>query len=186
MAERALHASPATGADRTIGRNRIFERSDLVLVSIAIPLGGDEQLAKALKTGWSLDLPDARRSSAQSDRRAIRTAQDQLLLIFPATSSDALETVGSMLGGAGYATDQTDNWVMLEVAGPDTRAALERICPLDLHPDVFAIGDAARTVMDHIGALVLRSGSERYLLMAARSFAGAFLQAIETSFETVI
>lgn len=186
MADFVLHATPATGAGLSIGANRISERRDLALVSVAIPLDGDERLANALKTGWSLDMPDARRSSVQANTCAIRTAQDQLFLIIPGTTPDAYETVNGALEGAGYTTDQTDNWVMLEVTGPDTRAALERICPLDLHPDVFAIGDAARTVMDHIGAHILRFGPDTYLLMAARSFAGSFLEAIETSLENVI
>ncbi|WP_323036367.1 sarcosine oxidase subunit gamma [Pararhodobacter sp.] len=186
MADIVLHATPATGADLSIGPNRITERSDLALVSIAIPLGGDEQLAKALKTGWSLDMPNARRSRAAPGVRAIRTAQDQLFLVFPHATPDARRSVEGTLNGVGYTTDQSDNWVLLEVVGPDTRAALERICLLDLHPDVFAIGDSARTVMDHIGAMILRSGPDTYLLMAARTFAGSFLGAIETSFENVI
>ena len=183
MAEFAfsLDAAPVLGAaDLTLGENRIVERSDLALVSIATPLGGTDALATALKTGWGLSLPDATLSSVSADARALRTAPDQMLLIFPHGAPDADAMVKEKLGTAGYTTDQTDVWAVLELSGPATLAALERLCPLDAA--AMPRNGAARTVMEHMGAMIIRLGPDRFQVLSASSSAQSFLNAVETSY----
>lgn len=181
-----LQAKPVLGgADIKIGDNRIVELDELAIVSIATPLGGEDALAAALSKGWSLDMPSPTLSTTSGDTRAIRTAADQMLLVFPQEAPTASADVQSKLNGAGYTTDQTDNWVALEVSGPNTHAALERLSPIDLSPGVFPQDANARTVMEHMGALVVRTGEARFLLMSASSSAASFLHAVETSFANV-
>ena len=185
MAEFTPQAAPALGgADVMIGENRILERDDLALVSVATPLGGESALANALKTAWKLEMPDPRQTTAAGDIRALRTAPDQMLIVFPHATPDAEAHVQKALKGAGYTTDQTDAWCILELTGPKSLAALERLCPLDLA--AFSAGTAARTVMEHMGALVLKLDAERFLLMSASSSAGSFLHAVETSYRYVL
>lgn len=184
MADITLTATPLLdGADITIAENRIKERDDLAIVSIASPLGGDGALAAALKSGWSLELPGPISTTSSGDTRAVRTGQDQMLLVFPHATPDAEPYVQGKLNGAGYTTDQTDSWVTLDISGPQTLAALERICPLDL--ERFDTGDAGRTVMEHMGAMVIRLGDDRFLLLSASSSAQSFLHAVETSYKYV-
>ncbi len=182
----ALPPAPILGADLSMGENRITERSDLALVSVAIPQGGEAALAAAITTGWSLDMPDPRQAALSGDTWAIWTAPDQIFLTFPHDAPDAEAVVQTKLQGTGYTTDQSDGWVMLEVHGPDTSAALERICPIDLDISVFPVGASARTVMEHLGALILRLGEDRFLLMSARSSALSFRHAVETSYRNVM
>lgn len=180
-----LVATPVLGGvDRTLGANRIVERADLALVSVAVPHGGEDALAAAVRAGCGLAMPSPTQSSATGEMRAIRTAPDQVLLVFPHAMPDAERVVQNKLSGAGYTTDQTDAWVVLDISGPDTRKALERLCMLDL--DEFSDGTAARTVMEHLGAILVRLDAERFFLMSARSSAGSFLHAIETSYRNVI
>lgn len=187
MADTTLQAAPVLGGiDRTVAGNRIIERSNLALVSVATPHGGDDTLASALQSGWSLSMPSPTISSVSGDTRAIRTAPDQLLLMFPHDAPDANKIVQGQLNGAGYTTDQTDSWVVFEVSGPDTLAALERICPLDLHPASFPVDASARTIMEHMGAMIVRLESERFLLLSASSSAGSFLHAVQTSYRYVM
>jgi sarcosine oxidase subunit gamma len=75
---------------------------------------------------------------------------------------------------------------MLRVSGPKSRIALERICPLDLHPSTFPQGRVARTLMEHLGVIILHEGPDTYLLLSARSSAGSFLHAVETSVRNVV
>lgn len=186
MADFTLEAKAILGnVDLAIGDNRIIERDDLALVSIATPLGGDDALATALQSGWSLTVPDPTMTATAGDVRAIRTAPDQMMLIFPHDGPTANTAVQAKLNGTGYTTDQTDNWVVLEVSGPDTLVALERLCPIDLHHDKFPNGAAARTTMEHMGAIILRLDTDRFLLMSISSSAGSFLHAIETSYRYV-
>ncbi len=186
MADITLHAAPILGTDLTLGNNRITERDDLALVSVAIPLDGEDTLEGALKQGWSLPLPSPNLSATDGETRAMRTAPDQILLLFPHARPDANAHVQARLNGAGYTTDQTDAWIVLELSGPETLPALERICPLDLNTSVFPTGACARTVMEHMGAIILRLDDDRVLLLSARSTAASFLHAVETSFTNVL
>ena len=82
-------------------------------------------------------------------------------------------------------TLQSDNWVGVRISGTRSRDALERICPLDLHPDVFGIDQVARTVMEHLGVIILREDKDSFLMLSASSSAKSFLHAIETSIHNV-
>ena len=184
MADFALVAAPILGGlDKTIGEGRIVERDDLALVSVAVPLGDDEALEQALKDGWNLDRPEPTQTTTSGETTAISIAADQLMLVFPHSTPDANKVVQEKLNGAGYTTDQTDNWVVLEVSGKATLAALERLCPLNLDLDAFPIGASGRTVMEHMGALIVRTGEDSFFLMSASSSAASFAHAVELSYE---
>ncbi|MEX0285731.1 MAG: sarcosine oxidase subunit gamma [Paracoccaceae bacterium] len=183
MAEIRLTAAPILGADLSIGENTIRERDNLAIVSVATPLGEEQALTDALKDGWGLTTPVATMSETAGEVRAIRTTPDQILMLFPHAAPDANAVVQSKLSGAGYTTDQTDVWIVLELSGPDTLPALERLCPLDVHG--MSDGASARTVMEHMGALILRLGPDRFWLLSASSSARSFLHAVETSYHNV-
>ena len=186
MAEITLQAaSPLGGLDVTVGGTRLRERDDLALVSAAIPLGGEGAFEKALREGFGLAMPGPRMSEGSGEMRAIRSTADQCLLIFPHAAPDAEAVVREKLGGAAYTTEQTDAWVRLELSGPLALPALERLCMLDLHPAPFPEGAAARTVMEHMGAVLIRTGAEAFLLFSASSSARSFLHAVETSLRNV-
>ncbi|SPH18167.1 hypothetical protein DEA8626_01699 [Defluviimonas aquaemixtae] len=183
MPEIVLTATPAlAGTDLRFGENRIRSRDDLALVSVAVPLGAEDAVKDAFARAWSIDLPGSRDSTGSDEMRALRTTPDQMMVVFPHATPDAEPVVQAALGGAAYTTDQTDVWAVLELSGPGVRAALERLCPLDLSVAAFSEGAFARTVMEHMGALILRIGADRFLLMSARSSAGSFLHAVKTSF----
>lgn len=186
MADLTLTPSTFLDAPVKIGANTIRERADLALVSIATPLGGAAALANAVKQGWGLAMPTPTASSVNGDTRAIQLTADQLLLIFTQSTPNAEQVVQAKLGGAGYTTEQTDAWVCLQVTGPETRAALERVCPIDLDPLAFPEGAAARSVMEHMGAVVIRTGADAFLLLSASSTAGSFLHALERSYAYAI
>ena len=181
-----LEAVPAlSGADIRIGTNHIRERHDLAMVAVATPLGGDAALKKALKAGLGLSMPSATISVVGDDARAVSAAPDQMLLVFAHTTPDAEHHVRIGLEGTGYTTDQTDSLVAIEISGPDTMAAMERLCPLDLHPDTFGTDMAGRTVMEHMAATIISLADAHFLLLAASSSGISFLHAIETSYRNV-
>ena len=187
MDEIKLEASPILGgANITIAGNRIIERDDLAIVSVATPLGGDAALKRALKASYELAMPSATSSTtSRNGMRAINTAPDQMLLVFTHTTPDAEHHIRTGLKGTGYTTDQTDSLVAIEISGPDTMGAMERLCPLDLHPDNFGIDMAGRTVMEHMSVTIICLASAHFLLLAASSSGKSFLHAIETSYRNV-
>ena len=83
-------------------------------------------------------------------------------------------------------TDQSDAWVILALTGPLIYQTLERICPIDCSSSAMPIGTTARTVIDHIGTIIVRrpdddNGDPCFWLMSARSSAASFLRAITGS-----
>lgn len=191
MAEHLSALSPLDGYDETFGELRVAEVTGLALVAIAVPPGGHERLAEALAKQYRAAPPDPGRSVLAADKKArlIWVAPDQYFLAFAHPDDHAGPGPEAMirekLGDAAYLTDQSDAWVMLRLAGSASRAALARLCPLDLDPAAFPEGAAARTVMEHLGAFIIRESADSYLLLSARSSAGSFLHAVTVSVENI-
>ena len=176
-------APPLAGYDQSFDGVTLAAPADLAIVSIALPLGGEVAAEKAIKAAYGAALPAPGKSVLSKDgsARLIRLSSDAAFVIFTHATPDAEPHVAAKLKGTAYTTDQTDVWSALEISGANALTALERICPIDLHPDAFADGDAARTSMEHLGTLIIRTGSDTFLLMSGSSSAKSFLHAIETS-----
>ena len=187
MSEYQLEPRPALGGYRAdIGGIRIEEITGLALVSIAVPLGEDgcKGLARALEQAFGTGLPDPGRLTRAKDgeTRFLGMGPDQVFALFPHAGDDADRVLDEKLQGAGYVTLQSDNWLGLRVSGATARAALARICQIDLDPAQFGPDRVARTVMEHMGSIVLRdAGPDSFLLFSAASSARSFLHAVETS-----
>ena len=186
MAEYTLiSAPPLAGTDVTIGSMRLSAPADLAIVAIALPLGGEKSALAAIKKGYGVDLPDPGKSVVAGDATLVRLAADQAFVLFTRATPDAEAAVAEKIGDAAYLTDQTDAWCTLDLSGHDSRAALERICPVDLHPHSFAVDDAARTTMEHMGSLIIRQDEDSYRLLSMSSSANSFLHAVEASMKNV-
>jgi sarcosine oxidase subunit gamma len=171
-----------------MGTVTLAEVTGLALVSAAVPRDGDEAFAAALVGGFGAVRPGPG-DSALGARDAIRVLgmqPDQVFILFASPNPDlAVPTVAAALGSAAYVTDQSDSWAMLRMSGTGVRAALDRICPLDLDEGAFPEGRVARTVMEHLSVIILRDGPDSFLLMSPRSSARSFRQAVELSVENV-
>jgi len=163
------------------------ELTDIGKISIAIPIQGQQQVEKALAALFGVTMPAVGKSLLSDDQtaRIIRLGNDQLLVMLFDKQRDPKSFLTAKLGDTGYLTEQTDSWVALEICGARSRQALQRICMTDLHPDVFLINDIARTLMEHLGVLLIRNGEDSYVLMSASSSAKSFLHAIVTSIRNV-
>ncbi len=178
-----LAQSPLSGVELNIGGVRITEISDRAIVSIAIPIGGGADLAKAFAGSYKCDLPTVGSSTMSkiANTRFFGLQADQFFAVFDAETADPVSEVGKRLKGAAYLTDQSDAWAMIRVWGQSSRAALERICPIDLHETAFGDGMVARTAMEHLNVIILRQNRDDFLLLSPRSSATSFLHALETS-----
>lgn len=187
MASLTLTAEPPLGGfDLTIGANHLIERHDLALVSVAVPLGEEAAFSARLEHAFGLKMPEAARSTIGGDWRAVSMTPDQLLLMRPGEGILTEREVHAGLNGLGYTTHQTDAWAALEISGPDTLSALERICPVNLAVDAFPLHGSARTMMEHLGVLIIRLDATRFLLLSASSSAQSFAHAVETSYRNVL
>lgn len=182
MAEMTLTATPALGGlDITGAACRLQEVDALTLTSIAMPIRGKTKLSKALKEAFGLARPTPTVSVTANGRRLLALGPDLFLLIGTGNGWQAERDVNAALGGAGYTTDQSDVWVGLRLSGPGWRGVMERLCPLDLHDSAFPVDAAVRTVMEHLGVLMIRTGEDEVLLLSASSSARSFAHALETT-----
>ena len=179
-----IQTSPLNGYDQPIGAMRLREITDLDLTALAIPHKGTSKLKTTIKSGFNLSMPTPMKSTADAKTRLLMTQPDQIFAMTP-RSKHAETSVRKSIGDTAHITDQTDAWVVLELSGPASRTALERICQLDLHPDVFKQNQMARTTMEHMGSIVIRTNADTYLLMSASSSAKSFLHAVELSCQHV-
>jgi len=188
VAEFHLEPKPFLGGyHQTFGQTSLSEVTGLAIVSIAIPRGGETELQAAFKStfGTTIPKPGKYNSSEDGAHRFAGLQIDQIFALFETAEADPANTIAAKLAGTAYTTSQTDNWVALQISGPQAIAALERICPIDLHPTVFSENSVARTVMDHMGTIILRQGPDDFLLLSASSSARSFLHAVETSLRHV-
>lgn len=188
MLDLPLKAEPLLdGLEESFGDTALTELTELAIVSIAIPLGGDAAFASTLSKGYGADMPAPGGSTSSSDgqTRFLWTARDQLFALFEDTSPNAAANMGKSFDGTAYVTLQSDNWVALRLAGGKARETLERICPIDLHPSAFPESCVARTMMEHMGTIVFCERVDRFLLLSASSSAPSFLHAVKTSLQNV-
>ena len=178
----ALTANSAlNGYDTEIGAVRIAEVTGKSIMSVSTPMGGEDALAAALRTAHDADVPGAGQVTESGSTMFLGLARDQFFVLTEDLGHWPEKRVAAALNGAGYVTDQSDSWVILRVSGADSRAALARICPIDLHASVFGRGSLARTSMEHLGAIIVAEGGDDFLVMSARSSAKSFLHAVTTS-----
>ena len=188
MAEFTLNAEPVLGGYRYEHDGTVLEEvTGLAIVSIAAPLGGETALGEAMRAAYSADLPPPGGTTVSADgkTRFLDMGRDQLFALFDHAGADAAEVIAAALNQTGYVTLQSDNWVVLRLSGPLTLAALERLCPIDLRLSAFPLGAVARTVMEHMGAIILHEADDRFLLLSASSSALSFAHAVDTSIRNV-
>jgi len=154
--------SPCEGLlPKTIGTVTLTEIAFDAVTSVAPFQGQEKPVSDALKAQMGAAFPAANRTTGKAHARAVWSGMGQALVL-----GVALEPIP----GAAM-TDQGDAWTCVTLEGDDARAVLARLTPLDLRPAVFKQGHAARTELAHMSAVLMRTGQNRYGIMAFRSMA---------------
>src|SRR6056297_1248756 len=85
VAEYTLQAEPPlAGTEMESAGVRLSAPADLAVVSLALPLGGEDAALSAIKGGYGADLPEIGRSVVADDgTRLIRLAPDLAFALFP-------------------------------------------------------------------------------------------------------
>ena len=187
--------SPLGGYEMITDGASLIEVTDLSVVSVA-PLAGSLKpfqtaMAQLFKTGRNdSPKPSATMALDRSGKQRfilMPSAQNQWFLCFHDDGTNPVDAVKALLGKSlskqMAMTDQSDSWVVLALAGPRSRQTLERICQIDCSSSAMPIGTTARTIMEHLGAIITRRPDEGdhqpcFWLFSARSSAASFLHAI--------
>jgi len=192
VGESILQARPALeNFEFVAGELRLAERCDLALLSIAI---SDEDLlavTEDLEKRVGMRLPNIGYSTTtdQPGRRLMGLQPGLWLLLHEHPGGDPVQALheqsGKPLNPLARITDQSDAWVFLELHGANSIAALERLCPLDLHPEHFQVDQLARTVFELMGVILIRQQIDSWLLLSARSTASSFAHALSTAVDSI-
>lgn len=181
MAElRAMTALGAHAAARvTVGPLVVSERMDVALASVAARRGRMADLARAA-TAAGVPLPAPGRHADGAPWSAFWVAPETWFVAAPfATHAPIAALLQAALGDAASVTEQTDAWVVFDLAAPDLAPLLERLCNVDFPgaPEGFA----TRTVIEHLGCCLLKRAAGAARLYGPRSAAKSLLDALEVA-----
>ncbi|KAF0113584.1 MAG: sarcosine oxidase subunit gamma [Rhodobacteraceae bacterium] len=183
----SLIAMTALGAREpaiiTRGPLTITERFDVALASVAARKGRMADVAKAAeKAGIPLPGPAAHQQGTAYS--AFWTASEMWFVEAPfATHELIADLLKSALGDAASITEQTDAWVVFDLAASDLARVLERLCSVDFSS--VPAGYATRTVLEHLGVYLIKHGPGAARVYGPRSSAESLLHALETAARSV-
>lgn len=168
----------------------VSEVTDQAIVSMAIPPVTNNAFNKAIKKNFKVERPIVGQftQSKTDNARFLGLQQDQIFVLFDYAGDRAVEEISAKINSTdqlAYLSDQSDSWVTLRISGNNCLEALERICPLDIHPSSFPVGSVARTSMEHMATIIIHEAEGSYLLLSLRSFAHSFLHAVTTSMKNI-
>ncbi len=168
----------------------VSEVTDQAIVSMAIPKTTNDAFNKIIKKSFKVERPTIGQftQSKTDNARFLGLQQDQMFVLFDYAGGRAVEEISAKINASdqlAYLSDQSDSWVTLRISGDNCLDALERICPLDIHPIAFPVGSVARTSMEHMATIIIHESEGSYLLLSLRSFAHSFLHAVTTSIKNV-
>lgn len=166
--------SALEGRSLTLGGVTLAELDVGPITSVAVFPGGAKAVAKGLK-GLGLAFPEPNRFAEKKGARIVWTGREQAFLT--GVKPPAME--GAAL------TDQSDGWTVLGVSGTGAVDALARLVPMDLRLSAFPVGRALRTQVNHMNAVILRTGDYAFEIMVFRSMARTAWHEIEAAMQSV-
>lgn len=170
-----LKQTPAVGGlPLTLGRCRL-EALDPGPVTSVSPYPGQDLATDLASLGLAFPAPGA--ISARGAARLVWAGREMAFLI-------GIEPPASLARNAAL-TDQTDGWTWLHLTGPDARAVLARLTPLDLRDAAFATGTSARSLIGHLQAILIRPAPEAWEIAVFRSMAGTLVHDLGAAMRAV-
>ena len=189
-----LTASSPLDRHRTIVDGAsLAEVSPRSIVSVSPFHGNEDTFYTTIDKLFNSAFPSATKAFELTGKNAcvfLPSSHNQWFICFDDEVSDpvakASDLLGKMKSNRVAMTDQSDAWVILELAGPLIHRTLERICPIDCNSTAMPIGTTARTMIEHLGTIISRrpddaNGHPCFWLMSARSSAASFLHVITGS-----
>ncbi|AKS45823.1 sarcosine oxidase subunit gamma [Octadecabacter temperatus] len=115
---------------------------------------GSAKIKKAVKAATGQKMPVSGQFLGDGTQGVAWMSPDELLLIVPYDSvGTSIEGLNKALVKTHFLTvDVSDARAVFTVSGDGARDVLARLCPVDLHPDSFGVGQARRTRLAQIAA----------------------------------
>ncbi len=146
----------------TVGTCTLAEVMLGPVTSLSPYRGREQALSDALMAAHGVAFPAPNRVAQGDGLRLVWSGRAQAFLTGAAP--------GAGLGDHAALTDQSDGWAGLHLSGTGAEAVLARLVPVDLRAPAFDVGHCARTQVQHINALIIRTGEQAFEIMVMRSF----------------
>ncbi|MBE1282608.1 MAG: sarcosine oxidase subunit gamma [Rhodobacteraceae bacterium] len=161
----------------SIGSVTVTEEVPEHLTGLAPFKGQAEALSAAMQATHGAAFPAPNRATGKAGSRAVWFGREMALLVGPAPDAT--------LARHAALTDQSDAWAVARVEGDKAEDVLARLVPLDLRPEVFKRGHAARTQLQHLTVSINRLNDGAFQIMAFRSMAATLVHDLKTAMEAV-
>ncbi|AHI24048.1 Sarcosine oxidase gamma subunit [Komagataeibacter xylinus E25] len=143
------------------------------LVSLQCAPGARAAVQAALKAAYGMELPTSPIAVTGRDGvQFIWSGLDQWLASAPDGSPDLATSLQKVTQPHAAIARQGDGRTILQVSGPDSRAILSKLIPIDLHQRAFAPGSTALTLAGHVPIQILQQDAvPTYDIFVFRSLA---------------
>ena len=136
--------------------------------------GREAAVAAALEKSTGVGFPDPNRVLGDGAVRAVWAGPGQALVLGAVVAPD----------GAAVA-DQSDAWAIFALDGAGAADVLARLTPVDLRDAALPVGAAARTLLFHMTATLMRTAADRYEILVFRSMAASAVHELDTAMRRV-
>lgn len=159
----------------------ITERLDLALATVQVRGGQLAALRARIGESYQLALPDRPVIVSTPAISVVGLGPEHWLAMSATTDPAFVATLKTRLAGLASVSDQSGGYAVFRVGGRAIGATLAKGFPIDLAPASFKPGDAATTVVSHIGATIWRcsdglDGRPVFEISLFRSLAESFLE----------
>ncbi|SIS56305.1 sarcosine oxidase subunit gamma [Neptunomonas antarctica] len=131
-----------------------------------------DQLA-AVETVLGLALPIQPLTAVVKGDISIRwMSPDEWLIVVPGEQTFDIESCfRDVMTGHYSLVNGSGGQTIIELWGPDVVSLLKKCTPIDFHPTQFPVGKVVSSIFAKSGAVISRTGEDRFELVIRRSFA---------------
>ncbi|VIO81348.1 sarcosine oxidase subunit gamma [Bradyrhizobium ivorense] len=157
----------------------IMERRGLALMTMQARRGQEQALRSRIAQSCQADLPERPAFVTGRDIAFVGLGPQTWFVMSEADTPAFHASFRSLVGGTASISDQSGGYAVFRVGGRAIREALAKGFPIDLDGRAFNSGDAATTIVSHIGATIWRredapDGSACFEISLFRSLAHSF------------
>lgn len=134
----------------------------------------DAAVSAAIEAAVGVGVPGPNTATSKDGVHAVWIGSGQILILGAEVAPE----------GAAVA-DQSDGWAWFVLEGAGVRDVLARLTPVDIRDKEFPVGAAARTLLFHMTATLMRTGQDRFEVLVFRSMARTAAHELETAMRCV-
>lgn len=143
------------------------------LATVIARKGGLAATTAAVKACFGIDLPATPMRSASMSVAFLWSGPGHWLATSDVDAPERFEAnLRDALGTAASVIDQSAGRIIVRLSGPEARAVLAKMLPLDLHASAFPVGSVASSLAGHVGVqLWLLDATPAFEIAVMRSYA---------------